>query len=829
MTVTAPRSSPSRRSTVAATAVRTWAVSGPSACPGRATMRRRTSDAVVADPHADGRTGEPAAPGRAAVPDAGDAGDLEGGQADELGDDALPDGQFRSAHVATSSLEARARGRRRAAVAASRLARGAARPIGGQRFGDELRDARPRHRRGHLAGVADHPPLGPAVGDDGGPLHAEQRRAADLLVVEHRADPADARPHEHVGQPAAPRPRELGPPQVEDEARQALEELDDDVAEDRVADDDVGQVLREVLALDVAHEAQARTRRAARSRAWMRASPLPFSSPIDSSATRGSATPSTRSAKIAPIRAYWARFSAVESGLAPMSSRTSGPGVGDHLDGQRRAVDAGQAAEAQDRGGHPGARVAGRHDGVGLAAPDEVRGDEDRRVLLLAQRQRRMLVHADDLGSRGRSGRWPAGRRRCRGRSPRHRRGSRGRRVAAGEVEGAGDDLGRAVVAAHRVDGDADGVAGRLGRGWPRLGHRVSAGRRRCCRRPASARPPGGPGSSRSSGRRGAAASSRGSADTPRAWAGRSRGASGARPGGHARRVAWVHPWGRGLLVSLSWRGGRVVGGRSGSRARGPHRRAESTAKRRVSVSPCGPGRNAAQRLESRVDVVVGVVVRALVERQAADRAQARAVRPVERGDRLGQRDRVADRRLEVELVVVGQAQRLGLVVGRRRACRWPGRSTAGTPPRSAGRAATVVGRRQRAHSVGERRPQARVGEDAAVRAGQPDPAGDRLGQGELVGQVDRRVRDVVRRGPRPTVSPSRPATFQTNGPSVGRALIGAGSRPGGRGGVLRLVVPVAVLEVARPSPSSGWRRHQRRRAARRAGRCPSGCSGGSW
>ena len=58
---------------------------------------------------------------------------------------------------------------------------------------------------------------------------------------------------------------------------------------------------------------------------WMRASPLPFSSPIDRSATRGSATPSTRSAKIAPIRAYWTRFSGVESGLAPMSRRTTGP------------------------------------------------------------------------------------------------------------------------------------------------------------------------------------------------------------------------------------------------------------------------------------------------------------------------------------------------------------------------------------------------------------------------------------------------------------------------------------------------------------------------
>ena len=73
------------------------------------------------------------------------------------------------------------------------------------------------------------------------------------------------------------------------------------------------------------------------------------------------------------------------------------PADGDHLDGERRAVDAGQAAEAQDRGGHPGPGVAGGDDGVGLAAPDQVHGDEDRRVLLLAQGERRVLVHADDL------------------------------------------------------------------------------------------------------------------------------------------------------------------------------------------------------------------------------------------------------------------------------------------------------------------------------------------------------------------------------------------------------------------------------------------------
>ena len=125
-----------------------------------------------------------------------------------------------------------------------------------------------------------------------------------------------------------------------------------------------------------------------------------------------------------------------------------------------------------------------RDDGIGFAVLHEVRRDEDARVLLLAQGQRRMLVHADDLAGvddpdvvRERS-------RRCFATtawSPTRMTWSAGWRT--GEVEGARDDLGGTVVAAHRVDGDAHaGRGGRLGRTEPRLGHEVSG--RRCRRYP---------------------------------------------------------------------------------------------------------------------------------------------------------------------------------------------------------------------------------------------------------------------------------------------------------------------------------------------------------
>src|SRR5690242_20204586 len=66
-------------------------------------------------------------------------------------------------------------------------------------------------------------------------------------------------------------------------------------------------------------------------------------------------------------------------------------------------------------------------------------------------------------------------------------------------------------------------------------------------------------------------------------------------------------------------------------------------------------GQERAKRLQPWVDVIVGMVVGPLVERQAAYDAQARTVRPVEWRDRFGELDRLADRPLEIELVVIGQ------------------------------------------------------------------------------------------------------------------------------------------------------------------------------
>jgi len=127
----------------------------------------------------------------------------------------------------------------------------------------------------------------------------------------------------------------------------------------------------------------------------------------------------------------------------------------------------------------PASHAWAGHDRVGLAPPDEVHGDQDRAVLLLAQREGRVLVHADDLGRRhdrdvGREVRRQVGD---------HRRVADQQQPVSGVLdrigEGTRDDLGGTVIPAHRIDGDADTVALIRARQGPRVAHRVSGRRRR--------------------------------------------------------------------------------------------------------------------------------------------------------------------------------------------------------------------------------------------------------------------------------------------------------------------------------------------------------------
>ena len=295
---------------------------------------------------------------------------------------------------------------------------------------------------------------------------------------------------------------------------EALEELDRDVAQDRVADHHVGHVVDEVAALDVAGEVEVRlVEQLGRALDPGVALALLLADREQRHAWTFDAQD--------PLREQGAHVRVLVEvlgrrvGVGADVEEDERPRFGDHLDGQRGPVHARQAAEPENRGSHARAGVAGRHDRVRVAALDEIHGHEDRRVALLAEGLGRVLVHADHLAGRLNP-------------DVRDRVGARDRsdqvavpdenglvgRVRPRVFERAVDQLGRTVVAAHRVDRDANPTLA-LGLADGAQVHVSAVHTRAPVRQPdatrisrwsrprtSSARSPGGRCSSRSSGRR---------------------------------------------------------------------------------------------------------------------------------------------------------------------------------------------------------------------------------------------------------------------------------------------------------------------------------------
>ena len=63
----------------------------------------------------------------------------------------------------------------------------------------------------------------------------------------------------------------------------------------------------------------------------------------------------------------------------------------------RRTVNAGQGFQHETRNRHQRAGIAGRNAGIGFAFLDQIDRHAHRRILLVAQRQRRHFIHADDF------------------------------------------------------------------------------------------------------------------------------------------------------------------------------------------------------------------------------------------------------------------------------------------------------------------------------------------------------------------------------------------------------------------------------------------------
>ncbi len=252
------------------------------------------------------------------------------------------------------------------------------------------------------------------MGDDDAPPHAEQRRSADPLVVEHGPDPADPGTHQQRRETAPERAAELVAPEVGHERRQALEELDDDVAEHGIAHDHVGEMPGQVLALDIPLEPQVgRVEQLGGALDASIALALLLTDREEGDPRSGHTLDALREDR--PHPRVLDKVLSGRIGIGADVQQQHRSGLGDHLDGERRPVDAGQASQAQHRGSHPGSGVAGRDDGVRLTVSDEVDRDQDRGVLLLAEGECRMLIHADDLARLARSTRSRAARRRWTG------------------------------------------------------------------------------------------------------------------------------------------------------------------------------------------------------------------------------------------------------------------------------------------------------------------------------------------------------------------------------------------------------------------------------
>ena len=245
-------------------------------------------DPPVADADPDRRAAERVAPARSAATDPQHARDLEGGEPDGLADDARARrDQRRTSGVGLAAVRSRPARTRSSRQPGGSGAAAAARPRRAPR-----RSARGTRSRAVVAPTRTACSIirrraRPWVMITA-PAHAQQRRAADDLVVEHRADPADARAQQQV--------REAAPDRRRGTRRAAWSKMNPDRPSKNLITTlpRTASVTRRrrpaasVRSLPSTLPTKLRSVSSISSVArWIRASPLPFSSPIESSATRG--------------------------------------------------------------------------------------------------------------------------------------------------------------------------------------------------------------------------------------------------------------------------------------------------------------------------------------------------------------------------------------------------------------------------------------------------------------------------------------------------------------------------------------------------------------
>ena len=238
----------------------------------------------------------------------------------------------------------------------------------------------------------------------------DRLREADAreAPVRHDAEPAQA---EQVGAARRPRGRSrrggraapgaaAAPPSLrraasdvaasrtarEHRLRDALDELQRDVAGEAVGDDDVGGAVGDVGALDVADEVErGRPRRARRSSAWASSDERRALGRLlavgEQRRRAGARRRARRCASAAPMKANWTRCSGRTSALAPTSSSVTGCAGDRQRDARARGGGCrGARLMLNSAGGERGAGGAAADERVGLARRRRPRGLDDRGV-----------------------------------------------------------------------------------------------------------------------------------------------------------------------------------------------------------------------------------------------------------------------------------------------------------------------------------------------------------------------------------------------------------------------------------------------------------------
>jgi hypothetical protein len=232
-------------------------------------------------------------------------------------------------------------------------------------------------------------------------LEAEDRRAAVTLVVRQIAEPPDSRREHREAETRAQALVVRVAREVDDDVRDPFEELGHDVAEQPLADDDVGLAARELVTFDVADEVHAREpHQTLVSGGENLASPRRLRTHVQQSDPRGRGLRD-------PLRIGRAHHGELDEifGLAadgradvekqrqrvlPRRLRAAGEDGG-----ERRAADPRQRPEAFRTGEHAGRGVARADHRVRPAGGDERGADQERAVLLLPERLARLLRHPD--------------------------------------------------------------------------------------------------------------------------------------------------------------------------------------------------------------------------------------------------------------------------------------------------------------------------------------------------------------------------------------------------------------------------------------------------